>query len=217
MKLFPKSILPEKEVKKFIVIFYIVGFLGFILPFSRPLFMTITPLALLLNIYLLLLYHHPYNLKTLLVFCFIMCAGYGIEVLGVKTGLIFGSYRYGSALGFKLWETPLLIGVNWLFMTYASSAVAHFLKLKKALFFIIAPAIMLAYDVVLEQLAPRLGMWQWAGGEVPLRNYLAWYILGFFFILLMKKAQINTRNTFALLLFVAQFVFFTFLFCFKIG
>lgn len=208
MNLFPKNILPTKEVKKFIVIFYTVGILGFIIPWTHNLFIILTTYALLLSIYLLLLYHENYSKKDILVFSAIAVLGFFVEVLGVNTGLIFGSYKYGEGLGIKLFQTPLLIGVNWLFLTYTALSISDKITKNTYLQLIIAPTLMIVYDMVMEQLAPIMNMWSWAGSSIPMKNYIAWWLLGFLFTGILKRFKINTNNPLALLLFICQFIFF---------
>jgi putative membrane protein len=211
MELYPKNKLPIADVKRFIIIFYIVGLIGFIIPFSKAVFSTITPLALLLNTYLLAIYHNKYTLKEALIFPLILLCGFVIEVIGVKSGLIFGTYTYGDALGLKVFDTPLMIGLNWLFLTYTATAIANSLTGNKWIAIFVAPALMLVYDVVLEQVAPRINMWSWQKPEVPLRNYIAWYVIAFCFVLLLKIIKTDTRNPLAAILFICQFVFFALL------
>lgn len=208
MNLFPKNILPTKEVKKFIVIFYTVGILGFIIPWTHNFFIILTTYALLLSTYLLLLYHENYSKKDILVFSAIAVLGFFVEVLGVNTGLIFGSYKYGEGLGIKLFQTPLLIGVNWLFLTYTALSISDKITKNTYLQLIIAPTLMIVYDMVMEQLAPIMNMWSWAGSSIPMKNYIAWWLLGFLFTGILKRFKINTNNSLALLLFICQFIFF---------
>lgn len=208
MNLFPKNILPTKEVKKFIVIFYTVGILGFIIPWTHNFFIILTTYALLLSTYLLLLYHENYSKKDILVFSAIAVLGFFVEVLGVNTGLIFGSYKYGEGLGIKLFQTPLLIGVNWLFLTYTALSISDKITKNTYLQLIIAPTLMIVYDMVMEQLAPIMNMWSWAGSSIPMKNYIAWWLLGFLFTGILKRFKINTNNPLALLLFICQFIFF---------
>ena len=42
-----------------------------------------------------------------------MFLGFGVEVIGVETGLLFGDYEYGSGLGPKVLKVPMLMGVLW--------------------------------------------------------------------------------------------------------
>ncbi|MFO7880363.1 MAG: carotenoid biosynthesis protein [Bacteroidota bacterium] len=211
MELYPKSKLPLGEVRKFIIIFYIVGVLGFLIPFTRDIFIRITPLALLLSVYLLAVYHKSFTPKTLVGFALVYVLGFFIEAIGVNTGLIFGHYRYGSGLGIKLFETPLMIGVNWLFLTYTSLSVVRSMKIKKVLSVFLAPLLMLVYDLILEIVAPKMDMWSWENTAVPLKNYLAWYGIGVAFALIFTVFRINTKNPLSLVLLVCQFVFFIFL------
>lgn len=208
MDLFPKNILPRNEVKKFIIIFYTVGVLGFLIPWTQNLFIILTTYALLLSTYLLLLYHENYSKKDILVFLAIAVLGFFVEVLGVNTGVIFGSYRYGETLGIKLFQTPLLIGVSWLFLTYAALSTSDKLTKNKYLQLIIAPTLMLVYDMVMEQLAPLMNMWSWANSSVPMKNYIAWWLIGFLFTGILQRYKVNTHNPLALLLFLCQFLFF---------
>ena len=211
MEIYPKNKIPVADVRKFIVIFYSIGLLGFIIPFTKVFFINITPMALLLNTYLIAIYHEKYAVKDVLIFLIIFLSGYLIEVIGVKTGLVFGKYAYGNALGLKLFETPLLIGVNWLFLTYTAIAILNDLKIKKWSVLFMAPLLMLVYDIVLEQVAPKMNMWIWQNSEIPVRNYIAWYFIALCFVLLFTFSKIETKNPLAAILFICQFMFFTLL------
>ncbi len=133
------------------------------------------------------------------------------EVTGVNTGLVFGHYKYGSGLGFKLFETPLLIGVNWLFLTYASASMLRGFKVNQNLVVILAPLLMLAYDLVLEQVAPKMDMWAWQNDVIPLQNYVAWFVIAFIFVALLRIFKINLENRISKVLLACQFVFFVIL------
>lgn len=211
MNFYPKNKLPVREVKKFVLIFYLVGLLGFLLPFSKNIFIAITPFALLLSTYLAAIYHEDYTRKSVLIFLLIFTLGYFIEVIGVNTGLIFGQYAYGKGLGIKLLNTPLMIGVNWLFLTYTSISIVQKLKLKQGYTILLAPLLMVLYDIILEQLAPVMDMWSWQGAVVPLRNYVAWYLFAVVFVAIFRIFRIDTRNPLAGILFYCQFLFFVLL------
>lgn len=211
MNFYPKNKLPIQEVKKFVLIFYMVGLLGFLLPFSKDIFIKIIPLALLLSTYLLAIYHEKYTRKSILIFFLIFTLGFFIEVIGVNTGLVFGTYAYGKGLGIKLLNTPLMIGVNWLFLTYTSISLVEKLKLKQGFTILLAPLLMVLYDIILEQLAPLMGMWSWLGSTIPLRNYIAWYLFGVVFVSIFRIFRIDTRNPLAGILFICQFLFFVLL------
>jgi len=52
--------------------------------------------------------------------------GFLIEVIGVKTGYIFGRYYYGQSLGYHLLSVPLLIGLNWGVLLYSTIQLSNF-------------------------------------------------------------------------------------------
>lgn len=186
-----------------------------LIPYTFPLFKILIPYAIILSFAGILAFHNFKNLtKTIILFSLIFIAGYLIEVAGVKTGLIFGKYTYGRGLGFKLFETPILIGLNWVFMVYTSSSVVERLKIHYIYKIIIASIIMIIYDIMLEQVAPILDMWSWEASVIPLQNYLSWFILALIFNSLVKIFRVNMTNKLSLLILIAQFLFFFFIFLF---
>ena len=196
----------------FLVLFYVVGLTGMLIPVSSELFKQLTPWALLLNISLLTMNHNrKFDLQTLGVFIMIFLLGYIIEVIGVSTGLIFGSYTYGSVLGYKLWDTPLIIGINWLMLTYLTSSVTENWPVPVWFKITVGSLFMVIYDLVLEQVAPLLDMWSWKNDIIPAKNYFTWFIIAVFFHTLIKLARIKTTNKLAVASLIIQFLFFLFL------
>lgn len=202
----------KRFVIAFFVIFYVVGIIGMTLPISQPLFIKLVPVAVLLSLVAIMLLHQPaFDTKTILVFATIAVFGYFIEVIGVNTGLIFGHYEYGDALGIKILNTPLLIGLNWLMLMYAGNSFTEKMRLNEWGKILIASTLILLYDLVLERIAPALGMWQWENANVPLQNYLAWFLITLLFQLLLKATKVKTTNSLAFLLVLMQVIFFVIL------
>jgi uncharacterized membrane protein len=212
MGLFPKNILTIAEVRKFILIFYSVAVLGFMIPWTHAVFVAIIPYALLLSVYLLGLYHERYSEKDIAVFLEIALMGFFIEVVGVKTGAVFGLYVYGDALGPKVLDTPLLISINWLFLTYAAYSISQRVSERWYVQVLLTPTLMLLYDLVLEQIAPLMDMWSWENSVVPFKNYLAWWVIGLVFTFSLRFFRVEVKNPLALILFFTQFLFFVILF-----
>ncbi|MEE4257618.1 MAG: carotenoid biosynthesis protein [Bacteroidales bacterium] len=207
----------ERKVRRFLVIFYMVGIAGFILPFSREPFVHLTGLALLLSTFLLFWFHKSgFDYKSIVLFIAIYLAGFLIEVIGVGTGAIFGEYAYGNGLGPKLWDTPLMIGVNWLMLSYCFASVLKSFNFNGLFIIIFASAGMLAYDIVMEQVAPMLDLWYWSNDTIPLENYIAWFVIAFAFQSLIVFSRIRLRNPIALTLLLCQFGFFLVLAIYKL-
>ena len=195
-----------------IIIFYGVGLAGFLHPATKPMFMKIIPLALLLSFGLLMYFHAvKITMRELLVFSAILVISFFIEVVGVNTGIIFGHYNYGDGLGIKLFHTPIIIGLNWLFLTYTVASIVESIQLPKGIKLIAAPGLMLMYDILMEQVAPSLDMWNWANSTIPMQNYLAWYFISLGLIALLKIFRIDTRNPLSFTLFACQLIFFAIL------
>ncbi len=198
-----------KEFKRFFLSYFLVGVAGFAIPYTHALFIKLIPFTLILNFAFLLL-HHPGRPKPtlLIVSVLIFLSGIAVEIAGVQTGLVFGSYAYGSGLGLKVLGTPLLIGLNWLFLIYTSSAFVHSERIPKFILIVLRSLTMLAYDVVLEQIAPRIDMWAWEGGHIPLQNYLAWFLISMCFHTLVEVCRVRVKNPMAGFIFGVQILFF---------
>jgi len=199
----------SRNIVPIIIIFYLVGLAGMIIPVTRDLFKQLTPVSLLLTTIILFIYHDNYNRRFWITAVIIFISGYFLEVLGVNTGLIFGEYSYGKTLGIKLLSTPLLIGVNWLMLVYSTSYIAD--KFDLPLYFrsVTAAAAMVVYDFALEPSAVYFDMWRWKGDAVPLQNYLAWFIIAFFLNLVAGRFELAGKsNKIASPLFFLQLAFF---------
>ena len=149
-------------------------------------FLSLTPLNLILTAVLLFAFHQEWN-KAFYAFFFTSFAiGFGVEVLGVKTGVIFGEYYYGEVLGFKVAEVPVLIGLNWLVLAYATSIISSSISVNKLLSAGIAAFMMTALDWLIEPVAIQLGFWTWLSEDIPLLNFISWFIISFFICLLFQ-------------------------------
>lgn len=199
----------DRWMVKQVVVFYLVGVVGFVIPFTHTLFIRLTPLILLMSLGVLLYYHRPkLDLKTGGYMLFVWLAGFFVEMWGVNSGLLFGSYLYGEGLGVKLVGTPLLIGVNWVLMVYLSSAL--FSRLPRTVMSgVVYPSlVMVGYDGVMELVAPMMDMWSFADGMVPMQNYVMWLVLSLLFHSIRFVFRIEWQNKMALPLFVVQTIFF---------
>ena len=197
-----------RYVVLFLIIFYAVGFAGLSIPATRPFFVHLTPFALLLSSLIVALFHNNFSAKTILIFIFIYAASFVVELIGVNTGSIFGNYTYGHGLGPKLFNTPLIIGLNWLLLVYVSNSVMQRTDWTPIVKVFGASFLLLAYDVLLEQVAPLLAMWTFCESTVPIQNYVSWFLLALLFSLVINLLKINTKNRIAPIVFGIQALFF---------
>lgn len=209
----------ELKVRIFFVIFYSVGIIGFIIPGTRDLFLKLTPLAIMLSISAIILFHQlPYDRKTIVAFSSVFIGTWCIEAIGVATGAIFGSYSYGSGLGIKIFNTPLLIGLNWLLLIYCTSCITEGLNMPPGFRVLIASLFMVLYDFIMENVAQDLEMWSFEDGLPPVKNYVSWFLIAVIIHSVFRLAGIKTINRIAPFIFILQSLFFILLiFLFRIS
>lgn len=208
----PRYTVKEREMIRRIAVIYAVGVAGFIIPFTHRYFMLLTPLVLLLSLALLIWYDRDRRKggqrNRIVSYLFVFTAGFLVEMWGVNTGALFGSYLYGSSLGPKIYGTPPLIGLNWVLMIYLTSAIFTPQR-RNLLNGIVWPSLlMVGYDLIMEQVAPKMDMWSWQNDVVPLQNYLMWGVLAVIFHSVRYWMRVRDRNPMALPLFVVQTLFF---------
>ncbi|MCU0421216.1 MAG: carotenoid biosynthesis protein [Bacteroidia bacterium] len=176
--------------------------------------LSLTPLNLLISLLLTLSFHREIDFRFWMYIGLVIINGYIIEWAGVTTGAIFGSYFYGNNLGLKLDDVPLVIGVNWLILSYCSMNLVHLLFQPKhhLVQTWVIPAIgaifMVFVDYWIEQVCSRLDFWYWKGQVIPLENYTAWFFFAFAFNFLFQKLGISTGNRVAIALYIIQLLFF---------
>ena len=156
----------------FLILVYVSGSIGFIV---NPLFFSpFTPYTLLLTCFVFLIHSPLNNKKFLFAFFSIAFLGFIIEVIGVKTGLVFGKYSYGEGLGLKLLEVPLIISINWAMLICAGIRIVSGIFANKIVSLFSAAVLVTLIDLLIEQVAPKLDFWQFKGGLPGLHNYLGW-------------------------------------------
>lgn len=200
---------PESRSIMILVILYLVGILGVAMKL-HPDFLLLTPINLLISL-ALALYHHPKWTRSFAFFLPIAWFwGFGAELFGVQTGLLFGDYTYGPVLGWKAWGTPLMIGVNWVMLAYCTGITANYLLGRRHWLWrgLLAALLMVLLDIFIEPVAIHYDFWSWANGQPPLQNYLGWFMVAFPLLAFFARIQTGIQNNAALVLLVLQYIFF---------
>ncbi len=206
MKISKRNIIPF-----LLFVFYSVGIIGISLSEFRNQIVALTPLNLLITAVLLIWGNGVYKSKLIYAVCITFFLGYAVEVLGVTSGILFGEYHYGQTLGWKLMDVPIIMGVNWLVLSFSSLGIIGRLTSNPYLKVIMASLIMVVLDVLIEPIAIKLDFWVWAEVNVPVQNYIMWFfsalIINSIVQLLVKKIHFRTSA----FVFSAQTCFFIFL------
>lgn len=191
-------------------ILYLVGILGIALPI-HPDFVLLTPLNLFISLVLVLVFHPSWGKSTYLFLGLCYLIGFGAELFGVQTGLLFGDYKYGPVLGPQILGTPYIIGINWILLAYSSGVgVNHVLSGKnKWLKAALGATIMVLLDIFIEPVAIEYDFWIWQGRELPpIQNFVGWWFVAFMVHFLFQVLQPNIKNKVGIALLVLQFLFF---------
>jgi putative membrane protein len=189
-----------------------VGILGFMNTVTRDYFKLLVP-GHLIGCLALIIWSLRDDIKgKLWIIAVVGTLGLLIEMLGVNTGLIFGNYEYGSVLGFKLFNTPLLIGVNWLILVLSCIGFLQGLRFTNRLLIVVVVAALLTLlDVIVEPVAINLGFWSWEGGVVPFQNYLGWFISALLLTSIVVLGKIKLSGSLAIVIWWLEVSFFALL------
>ena len=107
----------------------------------------------------------------------------------------------------------MLMGVLWWILLLGthhwSARWLSFLKTKKMpiLRAALAASLMTAMDVLIEPVAVRAGWWAWSARDIPISNYLTWWIVAFALGLLWRDEEDLKTNRLSGLLVVAYALF----------
>jgi putative membrane protein len=192
-----------------LIIFYGVGLVG-ILGAQDPIsFARLSWLNLIISGGVLFVNHEEWSPKISLAVLFAGALGFVFEVIGVKTGAIFGAYSYGESLGWKLFDVPLVIGLNWAMLTYFS--VYTFSKWINSWLIVamLSAACLVGLDWIIEPVAVKLDFWTWEAAEIPLQNYVAWFVIAAIITKALAYTKEDAENKIAPYLFLMQLIFFT--------
>ena len=170
-----KKISTENRWIGFLLLCYFSGLIGISLAEYQNLFLPLTPFNLLLTLIVFYKVNKDFSTRFLLLSCLIFLIGFCVEAIGVATGVLFGSYAYGNLFGFKVFETPVIIGVNWLFLALSAYGVVQYFSKKAFYLILFPPLIMTALDFLVEPVAMELGFWHWENDIIPFQNYVMWF------------------------------------------
>ena len=193
-----------------IVALHLVGIVGLSLPEFQDLFLDLTPAQLLVSLFLILFFHRGWNDAFPVYAAAAFWIGFGSELIGIHTGYLYGDYVYGPTLGPKLWDVPIIIGINWFILAYSTGVL--FRRVPNDIYAAILGALaMTAIDYIIEPVAVALDMWAWKWDEIPVSNYAGWFGVSFLIHLIYRKANFEKSNPVAAFLLGILILFFTIL------
>lgn len=193
-----------------IYIYFFAGVVWHLIPATKEIVVPFTSYGLyIFSILLLIVERNNLSLISILWFLFIVVTTFFIEVLGVKTGKVFGDYTYGNVLGIKILEVPVLIALNWGFVLIGIYSFVNKIKISSGfLKMVLISLVIVLFDLVLEPIAIKLNYWNWDQGYVPVQNYIAWFLIALYFSLVGMSFKISIDTKYISHYIFAQSMFF---------
>jgi len=128
-----------------------------------------------------------YRLRGILMFLLLcVIVGGGFEELSLHTGFPFGHYYFTAAMGPKILQVPILLGLAYVGIGYLAWTLAGIILAEPRVVArpLLAAAIMTAWDLAMDPVwANLVHAWVWERGGayfgVPLSNFLGWYLTNY--------------------------------------
>lgn len=163
-----------------------------ILPSKLPMAGVVALHVLPLLVFALIHGAMSYRLRGILIFfaiCFVV--GNVFENFGVATGFPFGRYYFTDAMGPRLFQVPILLGLAYVGMGYLSWTLGRVIlgNLRSSLVGarvvmlpLVAAFIMVAWDFANDPVWTNINrLWVWEHGGayfgVPVTNFFGWYLV----------------------------------------
>jgi putative membrane protein len=188
-------------------VFFLAGAIFHVVPYTLDMVKMLTPFTLIISAGFVL-YHPMKNRKFQIWFFPTLIITFFLEALGVETGLVFGAYNYGATLGFKLFEVPVIIALNWVCVVFGAVVISDYYIKNKFIAALLSAILSTGVDYIMEPSAIFLDYWTWDGGDIPLLNYTAWFVISLTASIFYLFIKPEVRTDRATLMFKLQVIFF---------
>jgi len=190
-----------------LLITYGVGLIGILSPYKES-FLNLTFFHLFFTFALFLFSYYKLTANTIKAMALAFSVGIMAEWLGVHTNILFGDYTYGDNLGPKIWEVPVIIGINWALLSAISCEMSRILLKRRVLQVFLSALIMVGIDFMIEPVAHLMDYWHWEGNVIPLFNFICWFFIALGVNWAYFKLTQNNHNYFSFGIFFAMLIFF---------
>lgn len=175
---------------------------------TSTLFRQMVPFYFLISAVVLLIYHRPWDRRSMLILSMLFIASLGMAAAEAHTGKIFGELSFGEGLGPKLFSTPVTIGLVWLVLVYGTGHVVWRANIKAPWMELTGAGIITFIDYLIEPVANTFGWWSREGGKIPSLNFIGWFYISFAFLFLFFRYMKKEPNPVAVPLLALQTMFF---------
>lgn len=204
----------NRTVLLLLYIFFIMGAVFHMIEGTRHFVLMMTPFTLLMGGVIVLVLSFSAERKFIIYLIITWIVTFAIEVMGVRTGAIFGQYSYGGTLGLKVLEVPVIIGLNWVILVIGGAVFARdVLKIKCPFMGAFFAGLVTTYvDLFIEPIAIRFDYWTWESVMPGFKNYFAWWLITAVFALVFYALKIKPKSSIITHYVLIQLIFFILLY-----
>lgn len=186
---------------------HLVGAAGYVSPLSEW-FVYLTPILIFITGGMIWLDSKANNKLGWPVAITIILLGYGIEVLGVNTGFPFGEYTFGEMLGWKFFQTPPIIGLQWMILIWGGYSIFKVTKLHPVIIWLLTASLVTFIYMLIEPVAVHFDLWTWQEDRIPVKNYIARFVISFLFAAIFQKYPLVAKPRLGQVSIICQFLFY---------
>ncbi len=210
MKLFKDP--TEQYSVIFIAVAFLLGIVLHLIPDLRPLIIRLTELNLFLMSSLIFAFGLLNNHRNLTEFTFwglitILCV-FLVAVVGINTGVLFGSFEYGSTLPTTVAHIPLVVPLNWAMLLLSAYGFFSNAVSQRHLRALLASVVVFLLNLLIQPVGVKLGYWVWDTDTIPVQNYISWFVVSIIFTQILALMKIHARSVIFKTYLIMQFLFY---------
>lgn len=210
MKLFKDP--TEQYSVIFVAVAFLLSIVLHLIPDLRPLIIRLTELNLFLMSSLIFAFGLLNNHRNLTEFTFwglitILCV-FLVAVVGINTGVLFGSFEYGSTLPTTVAQIPLVVPLNWAMLLLSAYGFFSNAVSQRHLRALLASVLVFLLNLLIQPVGVKLGYWVWDTGTIPVQNYISWFVVSIIFTQILALMKIHARSVIFKTYLIMQFLFY---------
>lgn len=179
-----------------LIINHLVGLVGLNSPHAAD-FELLSWINLVISFAFILSFQQPLDGKLGVFAGLTFLLGMAVEILGITTGFPFGEYHYTQQFGPMAFNVPLIIGINWILLTYCTASIFSRYAISPWFKILFAASLMTALDLLLEPFSIRHNFWVWANGTPPVQNFISWWVVAVFMQWMLHQFAVTVDSAIA--------------------
>lgn len=174
-------------------------------------FVFLTPVMLFITAGMLWIDSKANNTLGWPIAVLIIVLGYGIEILGVHSPALLGSYSYGEMLGWKFFGVPPIIGVQWLILVWGGFSMVTPFEFAPVVKWLFTALIATGLFWIIEPVASHFHLVEQSQIPASVQNYAVRFVILVLFAAIFEKYPLVSKPRMGQTALICQFLFFVWL------